>query len=79
MSRFYVLDHHDGVGAAGQRSAGHDFDRLASGHFSVELLSRADFRDDEQLSGYVRRTHREAIASRTVEGRIIAIGWDGFG
>jgi hypothetical protein len=68
-----MLDHDDGIGAAGDRCACHDLDGFARGDRSIESRTCARLSDDPRAPWHFGRPYRKAIAHRTVEGRIIAI------
>ena len=74
-----VLDHHHGVGAVRQRSAGHDLDRLPGPTAPAKLLAGAHFADHAQLARQIGGAHRESVAHRARQRRIIAIGEDRLG
>ncbi len=74
-----MLYHHHRIGAARERSPGHDFQRFAGLNFSREQFTGANFADYEQLAWQVRGPHGKSIAYRTRERRIITVRGDRFG
>ena len=73
-----VFDHHHGIGAAGNRRAGHDFDGLSRAHFAFERFTGADLSDQLQTLRHIGRSECEPIADRSRDWRVIPIGRDIF-
>ena len=75
-----MLDHDDRrPRRSGTRSAGHDLNRLAWVGDSRGKISPARTSPmTRRVAGQIRGTDGESIASGPMEGRIIAIGVDGF-
>ena len=68
------FDHQHGVGPCGHGSAGHDGDRFAFLHVTVENLTRSNFSDHRRLTGQVGHAQRVSIPHGAIERRIVAIG-----
>src|SRR5579871_749178 len=73
-----LLDHDHGVRSGGQRRARHDFHGFGRSERAVENFAGANFADQPQFSRHVLRADGVAIASRTREWRIVAIGGNVF-
>ncbi len=74
-----MLHHHHAVGAARQRGSGHDFERLARLNFTRERFTGANFADDEQVPGQIRRPYGKSVAHRPRHRRVIAVRGYRFG
>jgi hypothetical protein len=74
-----VLDHYYGVGALGNRGAGHDLDGLTRLKCKLGALAGSDLAGDFQIAWKVRCTDGEAVADRAIGGRIVAVRCYGFG
>jgi hypothetical protein len=74
-----MFHHHDRVRARRQRSASHDFERLAVHEWRQSLIAGAHFSGHCERSWKLFGFHGESIAERSLEGGIITIRENGFG
>jgi hypothetical protein len=76
-----MFDHDDGIGAVGQRSAGHDFATGARNNADRRCLSCARFSDYPEHNGSlgdVCRPHRKTITDSFIERGVVGICGDVF-
>ena len=74
-----VLDHDDGIGARGDRSAGHNLDCFVGTDDARETVAGADFADDAEAPGKVGGAKGESVADGAGESGGVAVGGDGLG
>src|SRR5262249_5185759 len=74
----HMLDHHDGIGTLGDRSAGHDLNASARSNGTCWRISGFEFTDALQLCARdgISRADRKTVAERSIKGRIESIGTD---
>jgi hypothetical protein len=74
-----VLEHDHGIGAGRNGRAGHDLECFAASQLAQADIARPHFALDAQPPWRVFGAHRETVAERARERRVVAIGMGGLG